>query len=255
MKDAPADYQFLPRPDGERIAYRQITGRGPGILWLSGFRADTGGTKAAHLAGWAARRGLAFTAFDYFGHGRSSGDFAAGTIGHWLADTLAILDDVTKGPQLLVGSSMGGWLALLVARTRPERVAGLVLIAPAINFTEDLIWGRATPEIRREIMENGVWYRPSAYDPQPYPITRDLIEEGRVHLLPWGRIRLSCPVHILHGKKDEDIPFERSRLLADQLASPDVILESIELGDHRLSKPEDLARLEQAVGRLAKLGE
>jgi alpha-beta hydrolase superfamily lysophospholipase len=254
MSGSPSACEFLPRPDGERIAYCRIAGAAPGILWLGGFKADMGGTKAAHLAGWAALQGLAYTAFDHYGHGRSSGVFAEGTIGRYRQDALAILDEITPGPQLLVGSSMGGWIALLVALARPERIAGLVLIAPATDFTEDLIWAQASPEIRREILENGVWYRPSTYDPEPYPITRQLIEEARAHLLLRGRIALSAPVHILHGTKDEDIPIERSLLLADRLASPDVIVESIELGDHRLSRPADLGRLEAAVGRLALRG-
>jgi pimeloyl-ACP methyl ester carboxylesterase len=243
--------EFLQRPDGARIAYQRIAGASPGFLWLCGFKSDMGGTKAVHLADWARREGRAFTAFDYYGHGRSSGDFAHGTIGRWRDDALAALDQLTSGPQILVGSSMGGWIALLLALARPELVHGLVLIAPAVDFTTDLIWARAAPEIRAEILEKGVWLRPSAYDASPVPITRTLIEEAKLHLLLGTPIELSCPVHILHGTRDPDIPPERSLLLAERLASARPIVEFIEAGDHRLSTPADLARLEAAIARLA----
>ncbi|MFO1187208.1 MAG: alpha/beta hydrolase [Alphaproteobacteria bacterium] len=240
---------FLPRPEGERIAYRRIAGLGPGILWLSGFKSDMSGLKAEHMAGVAAREGIAFTAFDYYGHGASSGDFAQGTIGHWREDALAVLDEVAPEAQILVGSSMGGWIALLVALARPARVRGLVLIAPATDFTEDLLWSHA--EIREAILQKGYWTRPSAYGLAPYPITRELVEEARAHLLLRAPIGISAPVHILHGTKDPDIPWERSRLLAERLASARPIVDFIEAGDHRLSTPADLARLERAVLALA----
>lgn len=243
---------FLPRPDGEKIAFRRIAGDGPGILWLSGFHSDMSGLKAQHLAAVAAREVRAFTAFDYYGHGASSGDFARGTIGHWKADALAVLDQVTHGPQILVGSSMGGWIALLVALTRRERIAGMVLIAPATDFTEDLIWARASPSVREEILRKGYWMRPSAYGLAPYPITKELIQEARGHLLLRAPIDISAPVHILHGTKDPDIPPERSRRLAERLASARPIVDFIEAGDHRLSTPADLGRIERAVLALAR---
>lgn len=247
----PFPIEFLPRPGGERVAYRRIAGRAPGIFWLPGFKSDMSGLKAQHLARAAAREGLAFTAFDYFGHGASSGDFAQGTIGRWKADALAVLDEVTQERQVLVGSSMGGWIALLAALARPERIHALVLIAPAADFTEDLVWARLPPESRREILRKGYFMRPSAYGLAPYPITRALLEEARSHLLLRAPIGISAPVHIVHGTQDPDIPWERSRLLAERLASARPIVDFIEAGDHRLSTPADLARIEGAVLALA----
>jgi pimeloyl-ACP methyl ester carboxylesterase len=241
--------EYLSRPDGERIAYSRIAGREPGVLWLSGFRSDLTGNKARHLAAWARRTDRAFLAFDYFGHGASSGDFAAGTIGRWRGDGLAALDELAQGPQILVGSSMGGWIALLLALARRHRIEGLILIAPAHDFTQDLIAARATAEMRAAWALSGVWRRPSAYG-EPDPITLRLIEEGRRHLLGAAPIAISCPVHILHGMADPDIPFARSIELAGRLESQDVLVELIKAGDHRLSTKSDLERLELAVERL-----
>ncbi len=180
------------REDGETIAYLKRGGKSPGVVWLGGFHSDMNGTKAQALDAWAESRGRAYLRFDYFGHGASSGAFRDGTITRWRDDALAVLDKLCDGPQVLVGSSMGAWIALLVARARPEKVAALLLLAPAADFTEALIWARMTPDIRREVMERGEWQRPSAYGDGPYPITRALIEDGRRHLLLDAPIELDC---------------------------------------------------------------
>ncbi|MGD0867109.1 MAG: alpha/beta hydrolase, partial [Rhizomicrobium sp.] len=178
------------RESGETIAYLRRPGKPPGILWLGGFKSEMSGTKATALDAWAARRGRALLRFDYFGHGQSSGNFRAGTITRWRDDALAVLDRLAAGPQILVGSSMGGWIALLAARERPERVKAMLLIAPAVDFTETIMWARMPPEVRTEIMEQGEWLWPSVYDAEPYPITRALVEDGRRHLMLGSPIRL-----------------------------------------------------------------
>ena len=236
--------QFLLRPDGERIAYGVRSGRSPGVVWLGGFKSDMTGTKAQALDAWAARTGRAYVRFDYFGHGLSSGEFRHGTVTRWRDDVLAVLDSLTTGPQLLVGSSMGGFLSLLVARSRPERVAGLLLLAPAVDFTETLLWANYSADVRRKIMEEGEWQWPSRYDPDPYPITRALIEDGRNHLLfGKGAIALDRPVRILQGMRDPDVPWSHAMRLVDALGSDDVTLTLVKDGDHRLSTPKDIALL------------
>jgi pimeloyl-ACP methyl ester carboxylesterase len=204
------------------------------------------GTKAQALDAWAAARGHAYLRFDYFGHGASSGAFRDGTITRWRDDALAVLDHLCHGPQVLVGSSMGGWIALLVALARPEKIAALFLLAPAADFTEALIWERMSPDIRREVMEHGEWQRPSAYGDGPYPITRALIEDGRRHLLLEAPIELGCPVHILQGMKDPDVPWQHALKLLEAL-SGNPTLTLIKNGDHRLSTPEDLTRIAAAL--------
>ena len=229
-------------------------GASPGLFWLSGYNSDMKGTKAEALAGWAEAQGRAFVRFDYSGHGESGGAFVDGTIGRWLADSLAVFGGCCRGPQILVGSSMGGWLALLMARALrarkeagPTSIAGLVLIAPAVDFTEELMWKRFTPAIKRELEETGVWRRPSPYSPEPYLVTRRLIEEGRDHLLLGGMIETGCPVRILQGVEDPDVPWRHAVELVSRLASDDVVLTLVKDGDHRLSRPEDIERLIAAV--------
>jgi pimeloyl-ACP methyl ester carboxylesterase len=236
------------------IAVRQHSGAGPGLFWLSGYKSDMKGTKAAALARWAEDAGRAIVRFDYSGHGESGGLFTEGTIGRWLADALAVFEACCRGPQILIGSSMGGWLALLVVRSLRQRqqiglasVAGLVLIAPAVDFTEELMWKRFPPAIKRELEETGVWARPSDYSPEPYLVTRQLIEEGRNHLLLGGMIETGCPVRILQGVEDPDVPWRHAVELVSRLASDDVVLTLVKDGDHRLSRPEDIERLIRAV--------
>ncbi len=242
--------------DGERrvLAVRARAGAAPGLFFLPGYKSDMKGTKAAALAHWAERTGRACVRFDYSGHGESGGTFTEGTIGRWLADSLAVFDACCRGPQIVVGSSMGGWLALLMVRalrargqTLPASVAGLVLVAPAVDFTEELMWKRFDPAIRREIEENGVWLRPSEYSPEPYPVTRQLIEEGRRHLLLGDMIETGCPVRVLQGVEDADVPWRHAVELVSRLASDDVVLTLVKDGDHRLSRPEDIERLRNAV--------
>jgi len=239
------------RADGETIAYLSRAGKSPGALWLGGFKSDMTGTKAQALDDWAAKRGQAYLRFDYSGHGASSGTFRDGTITHWRDDALVVLDWLCRGPQVLVGSSMGAWIALLVARERLEKVAALLLIAPATDFTEALMWARMTPEIRRQIMDEGEWLRPSHYGDGDYPITRALIEDGRRHLLLDAPIEIDRPVHIVQGMKDPDVPFEHAQKLMERL-SGNPTLTLIKEGDHRLSTPADLQRITAALEALIK---
>jgi pimeloyl-ACP methyl ester carboxylesterase len=236
------------------LAIRAREGAAPGLFWLSGYKSDMKGTKAAALAQWAEQAGRACVRFDYSGHGESGGAFTDGTIGRWLADSLAVFDACCRGPQILVGSSMGGWLALLMIRAlrargqnAPATVAGMVLIAPAVDFTEELMWKRFSPDIKRELEEKGVWARPSAYAPEPYLVTRQLIEEGRNHLILGNMIETGCPVRILQGVEDPDVPWRHAVELVSRLASDDVVLTLVKDGDHRLSRPEDIERLLAAV--------
>jgi len=237
------------------IAVRARAGSAPGLFWLGGFKSDMQGTKALALDEWAAGHGRACVRFDYSGHGESGGAFIDGTIGRWLEESIAVFDRFCSGPQVLIGSSMGGWMALLLARAIARRqesrvtLQGLVLIAPAPDFTEELMWKGFSPQIRAEIETKGVWLRPSEYG-EPYPITRHLIEEGRNHLLLGGAIALGCPVRILQGKQDPDVPWQHAFALAHRLPTDDVVLTMIQDGDHRLSRPQDIARIIAAVAEL-----
>lgn len=208
------------------------------------------GTKALALESYARRRGQAFLRFDYQGHGQSSGRFEDGSIGRWVEDAVAALDALTEGPQVLVGSSMGGWIMLLAALARPQRIAALVGIAAAPDFTEDLMWRRFPAEVRAAIEQEGVYHLPSDYSESPYPITKRLIEEGRRHLLLQAPIPLRCPVRLLQGQRDPDVPWQTALRLAEQLESDDVEVTLVKAGDHRLSEPRDLARLEATLDRL-----
>jgi pimeloyl-ACP methyl ester carboxylesterase len=236
------------------IAARVRAGTAPGLFWLGGFKSDMMGTKALALDAWAQRQGRAMVRFDYSGHGESGGAFADGTIGRWLEESLAVFDTYCPGPQVAIGSSMGGWLALLLVRELVRRggtgqgnVVGLVLIAPAVDFTEELMWKRFPADVRRSIAEKGAWERPSDYSPEPYVITRGLIEEGRNHLLLGGMIETGCPVRILQGVQDPDVPWQHVVELTARFARDDVVLTLVKDGDHRLSRPEDIERLIAAV--------
>jgi pimeloyl-ACP methyl ester carboxylesterase len=251
------DPTFIAVGDGSdlrRIAVRARAGAQPGLLWLGGFKSDMQGTKALALDGWAAKHGRGCVRFDYSGHGESGGTFADGTIGRWLEESLAVFDQFCRGPQVVIGSSMGGWMALLLVRALTRRqlapphasVAGLVLIAPAPDFTEELMWKGFSPQIRAEIESKGLWLRPSEYG-EPYPITKALIAEGRNHLLLGSVIDVGCPVRILQGAQDPDVPWQHAFALAHRLPSDDVVLTMIQDGDHRLSRPRDIARIIAAV--------
>jgi len=239
------DPAYLPRPDGERIAYRRSTGRGPGLVWLGGFRSDMTGTKAEALAAWAERDDRPFLRFDYFGHGASSGSFADGTISRWRDDALAVLDGLTEGPQILVASSMGGWIATLLAEARPERIAAMVLIAPAPDLTELLMWDRMPAEVRRAVMEDGLWqYQPDGGD--GYPITRALIEDGRRCLVLGKVLKVHGPVRILHGDMDQDVSWQHGLRLMDVLTG-DVSFTLVQGADHRMSSAANLALIARTV--------
>jgi pimeloyl-ACP methyl ester carboxylesterase len=235
------------------IAVRVRDGGGPGLFWMGGFKSDMKGTKAAALDDWAKAQGRAMVRFDYSGHGESGGAFTDGTIGRWLEESLAVFEACCRGPQVVIGSSMGGWLALLLMRALAERpapvatIVGLVLIAPAVDFTEELMWKRFPAAIRDEIEQKGFWQRPSDYSEEPYPITRALIEDGRSHLLLGGMIESGCPVRILQGVQDPDVPWQHTVELTARFARDDVVLTLVKDGDHRLSRPEDIERLIAAV--------
>ncbi len=224
-----------------RLAYDCVIGRSPTVVFLSGFKSDMTGSKATALAADCAARGQGFIRFDYSGHGQSGGDFMEGTIGLWLRDVLAVIDELTHGSLVLVGSSMGGWLSLLAAIARPERVHALVGVASAPDFTERLIWDKLNDQQKHELMEKGVFYAPSCYGEEPYPITRTLIEEARRHLVLGARLDITCPVRLLHGTLDQDVPVEIAHLLAKKL--PQASLTLIDGGDHRLSEKADLQLL------------
>ena len=223
----------------------------PGVVFCGGFRSDMTGTKALFLDDFCRRRRQPFVRFDYAGHGQSDGRFEDGTIGGWLEDTLAVIDGATEGPLVLVGSSMGGWIATLAALARPDRVVGLVGIAAAADFTEELIWDRLDPGTRDRLRAEGVIYRPSDYAEAPDPIALALIEEGRRHLILGRPIDLAIPVRLIHGMADADVPWRQSLRLAERIAGPDVRLTLVKDGDHRLSRDADLALLASAVAEVS----
>ena len=242
------DIAFLRRAAAEGVS-------APGLVWLPGFMSDMGSTKAAALDEWARVHGRALLRLDYSGHGLSGGRFEDGNISRWLEEVLAVLRSSSSGPQILVGSSMGGYLALLAARAlaaagEAERLHAMVLIAPAVDFTQALMWPRFSAEIRHEIETEGVWMLPSAYG-KPYPVMRGLIEDGRQHLLLGQPLRSHCPVHILQGMSDPDVPWTHAMQLVEHLASDPVVITLIKDGDHRLSRPEDIARLLEAIAAMS----
>ena len=254
-KSEPAFLEVGEQSGQRRIAVRARAGASPGLFWLGGFHSDMQGTKAIALDEWAVEHGRACVRFDYSGHGESGGAFVDGTIGRWLEESVAVFEQFCVGPQVVIGSSMGGWMALLLARELAKRgadrasLAGLVLIAPAPDFTEELMWKGFSPDIRQEIEAKGVWLRPSEYG-EPYPITRALIEEGRNHLLLGSAIQVGCPVRILQGAQDPDVPWKHAFALAHRLPADDVVLTVIQDGDHRLSRPQDIARIIAAVAEI-----
>ena len=238
---------FLLTAQGRRIAYHQTTGKGPGLVFLGGFRSDMAGTKALYLQDWAGRAGRAFLRFDYSGHGQSSGDFIDGAIGDWFEDALAAVTALTTGPQVLVGSSMGGWIALLLAKAMPERIAGLVGIAAAPDFTEDSMWAGFSDAERSALMTKGQVVVPSDYATDGYLITRRLIEEGRGRLVLRAPLDLPFPVRLLHGTLDTDVPVAVALRLLDHANGPDMRLVLAKGADHRFSTPECLKMISDAV--------
>ena len=243
--------EILESANGARIAYHRSEGTAPGVVFLGGFMSDMGGTKAVALEQHCRKAGRAFLRFDYQGHGASSGAFIDGCIGDWSNDAIAAIDALTDGPQILVGSSMGGWIMLLAALARPQRIAGLIGLAAAPDFTEALMWQHYPPEIRETIERDGVYYAPTEYGDTPYTITKKLIDDGRDHLLLERPIALHCPIHLIQGQKDPDVPWEHSLMIADRLLSDHVTITLIKDGDHRLSREEDLVKICQAVDSMA----
>ncbi|MBI1359375.1 MAG: alpha/beta fold hydrolase [Alphaproteobacteria bacterium] len=249
----PFDKSEFFQHEGARIAYRRTSGEPgrAGVVWLGGFHSDMAGEKASSLHAAAASAGRAFVRFDYFGHGESEGAFAEGTVGRWRSDALSVIDELTDGPLVLAGSSMGGWMALLAALARPLRVKGLLLLAPAPDFTERLMWAGFDETVRKQIMEAGAWTRPSPYDPGGYPITRRLIEEGRDWQIMDRPIALDIPVAILQGRRDEDVPWSYARQLVERIAGEAVTFTLVKDGDHRLSRPQDIALMIRSALALA----
>lgn len=235
--------EYLDTPSGRRLAYRYTPPRnGRSFVWLSGFKSDMSGTKVTVLEDWARKAGHGFLAFDYSGHGQSDGAFEDGTISTWREDALAAIGALTEGPLVLVGSSMGGWMALLSALALKDRVAAMVLIAPAPDFTEELMWPEFDAIAQAEIMTKGMTLRPSEYG-DPYPITRALIEDGKQWTLLDKPIKFDGPVRILQGQQDPDVPWQHAFRLVDAIVSVDVVFTLIKDGDHRLSRDQDIARL------------
>ncbi len=245
-----SDPAFLDRPGGHHLAYVKHDGAGPGLIWLGGFKSDMDGGKALALDAWAREQGRAFVRFDYFAHGRSSGAWREATISRYREDALAVIDALTEAPQVLVGSSMGAWIAILAALARPERVKALLLIAPAPDFTEKLMWEGFPFHVREAIETDGEWSQPSDYG-EPYVLTRALFEDGRTHLVMDDEIAFDGPVRILQGWRDADVPWTHAARLVELFASDDVQFRLIKAGDHRLSEPDDLARLIATARELA----
>lgn len=244
--------QFLDSAHGTRVAYEKSPGRSPTVIFCGGYLSDMTGTKAMALEAHCQQRGQAFLRFDYGGHGASSGDFQNGTIGDWRADTLAVIDQVTDGPIVLAGSSMGGWIALLAAIARPERVAGLLLLAAAPDFTDRILWDTFDEETRQRLQAEGRIEMPSDYD-EPYIFTWKFIEEGRRHLLLGSEIALDIPVRLIHGMKDRDVPHELALEIVAKLTSEDVELTYLKESGHNLSEPDDLARICSTLDRLLNI--
>jgi pimeloyl-ACP methyl ester carboxylesterase len=236
--------------DGGRLAYRRVDGAPPTVVFLGGYASDMTGAKARYLDGWCRARGRAGLRFDYRGHGASSGRFEDGTISAWRDDALAAIRTLTEGPLVLVGSSMGGWIMVLAALALPGRVHALVGLAAAPDFTEDLVWTRLAEAERARLRQDGVLRRPSRYREEPLPLTWKLIEDGRRHLVLRETIPLICPVRLLHGLEDADVPWGTSLRLVHALASRDVILTLVKGGGHRLSEPHELALLGATVAGL-----
>ncbi len=241
--------EFLDGPQGRRIAYNRIEGRGPGIVFLGGFKSDMQGTKALFLEEWAREAGRAFLRFDYSGHGESGGAFEEGCIGDWLADAQSAFEAATEGPQVLVGSSMGGWISLLLARAMPERIAGLVTVAAAPDFTERGFWAEFSDLERAKLMREGRVLRPSDYG-DPYVITRRLIEDGRKHLLMESPLPLPFPVRMLQGTADNDVPVSWATDLLAHAASPDMRLLLVKDADHRFSNEAELGLIGHALAEV-----
>ena len=256
MRDNPQFLDVGQGPSARRIAWRRLEGAGAPVVWLGGFKSDMESTKALEIEAWCRSAGRPMIRMDYSGHGVSPGDFREGTISRWAEEAQAVLEHVAIEPAVVVGSSMGGWIATLIAKRWIDqgvegKLKGLVLIAPACDFTEELMWPRFDEAIRRQIMETGAFDLPSAYAPDPTPITRGLIEDGRLNGVFGRSFRVGCPVHILQGMKDPDVPWTHALRLVEHLPLDIVLTTLINDGDHRLSRPQDIERLVAAVREIA----
>lgn len=251
MPDQSNAPSILSRDNDSMIAYHHTPGKGPGVMFLTGFKSDMQGGKALALEAFCKERGHAFTRFDYSGHGESSGSFEDGSIGEWADDAVAVLDHVAEGPQILVGSSMGGWMMLLTALARPTRVCGLVGIAAAPDFTRDLIPQALNDHQKADLESTGYCEIPNCYDDEePYKIGKKLLDEGNNHILLDAEIPLDMPVRLIHGLLDEDVPWQTAQKIMDKIRSTDVEVQFVKSGDHRLSEPHDIDRLLRTVGAL-----
>ena len=238
-------------PQGRELAYRKTEGTGPGLVFLGGFRSDMEGTKAVFLEDWARSKGRAFLRFDYSGHGASSGAFLDGSIGDWFEDALDAISSLTNGPQILIGSSMGGWIALLLAKAMPNRIAGLVGIAAAPDFTEDSMWASFSAAQKAEMERSGQVVLPSDYSDEPYIITRRLIEDGRDRLVLRAPLNLPFPTRLLQGTSDDDVPVSVATRLLDHAFGPDIRLLLVKGVDHRFSSPQCLAMIVAAAEEIS----
>ncbi len=246
--------QELQTAHGRRISYEKIIGdSGINIIFLGGFKSDMGGSKAVYLHDFCQKHNHNFIRFDYSGHGVSSGKFVDGTIGQWLQDALEVLDNLSVGKQILVGSSMGGWIMLKLALLRPERIQSLVGIAAAPDFTQSLIWEQFSPQQKTEMEHKGVVYLPSCYDEAPYPITRALLEDGQKQCIINSKeiLTINCPIRLLHGMADIDVPWQTALRIAEKVSSQDVQITFLKDGDHRLSEPEQLELLGNVISSQA----
>lgn len=244
--------QYKIDPHGEKIAFIKRDGNAACLVWLCGYHSDMSGSKAQTMDDFAKQNGFASLRFDYSGHGLSSGKFDEGTISKWLNEAQFILDSIEQEKIILIGSSMGGWISLLLALRNLSRIAGLVLCAPAPDFTEDLMWNSFSDDVKKQIIETGYWLRPNDYD-EPYKVTKALLDDGRTHLIMDGPINIDVPVTILHGMQDADVPFERSLALAQKLKSENVKIELFKTGGHRLSEPQELAALYRAIAQICEI--
>jgi len=248
--------QYLDAPPhltdaNEKIAYKMSAGKGPAIIWCGGLNSDMDGTKAAHFHNWAKDAGRSYVRFDYYGHGASSGLFGDGTVSRWGADVVAVIDALTSGSVILIGSSMGGWASMLAARKRPDRIKGLLLINPAPDFTEKLMWANWPDDVKSNILTKGVHFEPSEYD-EPYEYRRTLIEDGRIHQLLDAPFEFEGPVRIFQGGQDAVVPPDYSRQIIDVVTSDDITCTLVKTGDHSLSRPDDLYLMTQTLSNLCQ---
>jgi len=239
--------QWIERPDGQRLAYHRRPGKGPGIVFLGGYASDMTGTKAMYLDSWCEQAGRGFLRLDYLGHGQSTGAFEDGTLGRWTDDALAAIDALTQGPQILIGSSMGGWIMLLAALARPDRIAGLIGIAAAPDFSQDIWWSMTQAE-QDAMVKEGKAMLDEGHG--AFPVTHAFIEDGRRHLVMRGPLKIDVPVRLLQGMQDTAVPWPTAQAIADRLTAQDVVASLIKDGDHRLSRDQDLARLGRTLEEL-----